>query len=208
MKQASAVPERNVMHMELVTQMDVHSERYVSQWGNIMESWGLTSNAGRVFGLMTLEQSPLSIDDLAGSLQMSRSTTTIAVQELEQSGYIHSHKSTGERKQMFECPTHPWEVFQNVLRTRQRRSEKAAIELQRCLDLGIEPEGPVRTYLDMFSALNNWYTAIIGLPYQHLNYLLCDRLEECVDLVKRMASEPKPKKKAPARPPQKSRGRS
>ncbi len=58
----------------MASTQQTHIERFVEQLGRLAEGEGLPRTAGRMMGVLMICGSPLSIDELAGRLQVSRAS--------------------------------------------------------------------------------------------------------------------------------------
>lgn len=96
--------------------------------GALMERWGFKRNMGRVWGLLYLEQAPLSAADLGERLSLSSGAMSMLLAELGQWGVIRKAWIPGERREYFEAETSIWKMVSRVLRERELRWIQDALE--------------------------------------------------------------------------------
>src|SRR5258708_39419678 len=65
--------------------------------------YGLTLTAGRLFGLRLVSPTPLSLDDIAATLGVSKSGASAAARDLERLGIIGRQGTSGSRRIVYEA---------------------------------------------------------------------------------------------------------
>lgn len=74
---------------------------YVERIGLIWESQGLPRIAGRIVGYLTLQSEPVSLDDLAGALGVSKASVSSDARYLARLGYIKLTTRRGDRRDYY-----------------------------------------------------------------------------------------------------------
>lgn len=74
---------------------------YVERIGLIWESQGLPRIAGRVVGFLTLQSEPVSLDDIAGALGVSKASVSSDARYLARLGYISLTTRRGDRRDYY-----------------------------------------------------------------------------------------------------------
>lgn len=74
---------------------------YVERIGLIWESQGLPRIAGRVVGYLTLQSEPVSLDDLASALGVSKASVSSDARYLARLGYINLTTRRGDRRDYY-----------------------------------------------------------------------------------------------------------
>jgi DNA-binding transcriptional regulator GbsR (MarR family) len=107
-------------------------ERYVEDLGLLFDQMGGGPMMGRVFGALLLADPPeLSAEDLANSLQASRSSISQATRMLVQAGLIERRRRRGERRDYFRVKPGAWDSM-----VRQR--VQALSTLRKVAERGLE----------------------------------------------------------------------
>lgn len=82
---------------------------YIEKMGLLMESYGISRMSGRVLGALLVAEPPeQTAEDLAATLQASRSSISVAIRMLEHVGYVDRVSKPGERKDYFRNRPNAW----------------------------------------------------------------------------------------------------
>lgn len=82
--------------------------------------WGVGKVAGQLFATLYLAQRPLSLEEVAASLQVTKGSVSVSVRSLEQLGMVRRSYRPGDRRVFFEAEADFWKVAAQVLQRRQR----------------------------------------------------------------------------------------
>lgn len=104
-------------------------EDFISQWGALGTSWGISRTMAQVHALLMISPEPISTDQCMEELQISRGNAHTNLKELVGWGLVKILVKKGERKEFFEAEKDVWKVFTIVLRERKRREIDPAVEL-------------------------------------------------------------------------------
>ena len=77
--------------------------RIADGFGHQWARYGLALTVGRVFGLLLASDEPLSLDDIAAQLNVSKSGASLAARELERSGIVRRLGTAGSRRVLYEA---------------------------------------------------------------------------------------------------------
>jgi DNA-binding transcriptional regulator GbsR (MarR family) len=113
------------MHKSLVTVND----STVAGLGRLARFFGFSEVMGRLYGTLLLSPEPMSLDDLAEGLQISKGSVSMNMRALERWGMAHEVWMRGERKKYYEAEPDLWQVIRNVLNGRERREVQVALEV-------------------------------------------------------------------------------
>lgn len=83
--------------------------RFIETLGAMWERNGLPPGAGRIFGLLLVAGRPLTGADLAGALQISRSSVSTDVRGLLALGVVDRTRVPGHRAGYYVFSPHAWE---------------------------------------------------------------------------------------------------
>lgn len=84
-------------------------ERFVERAGMLWEKDGFPRIAGRIFGLALLTEDPLSLDELAESLGVSRASISTDTRLLERMGLLERVTKPGDRKDYYQSTERSFE---------------------------------------------------------------------------------------------------
>lgn len=71
--------------------------------GHLYARYGLALTIGRVFGLLLASDQPLSLDEIAAHLGVSKSGASVAARDLERVGVVHRMGTQGSRRVLYEA---------------------------------------------------------------------------------------------------------
>ena len=92
-----------------IAQVSQDKQDYIEEMSMVMEGFGLPRMAGRVFGALLVADPPdQSAEDLANTLQASRSAISGATTLLETMGLIERTRKPGDRKDYFRNKPNAW----------------------------------------------------------------------------------------------------
>ena len=113
------------MHKNLV---DVNDST-VAGLGRLARFFGFGDVMGRLYGTLLLNPEPLSLDDLANQLKISKGSVSMNMRDLERWGMAEEVWVKGERKKYYRAESDMWQVIRNVLNSRERREVQLAIQV-------------------------------------------------------------------------------
>ncbi|MFN2136135.1 MAG: GbsR/MarR family transcriptional regulator [Candidatus Promineifilaceae bacterium] len=97
--------------------------------GRLAGFFGFSEVMGRLYGTLMLSPDPLSLDDLASSLEISKGSVSMNMRDLERWGMAKEVWMRGERKKYYRAESDLWQVMLNVLGSREQREVQVALEV-------------------------------------------------------------------------------
>jgi len=82
-------------------QLNVGVSQFVESMGMLMERYGVPRIGGRIMGLLMLDDKPLSLDDIAGLLSVSRASVSTNLRMTEMSGMAVKVSRPGDRRDYY-----------------------------------------------------------------------------------------------------------
>lgn len=113
------------MHESLVAVND----STVAGVGRLARFFGFSEVMGRLYGTLLLSPEPLSLDDLANGLRISKGSVSMNMRSLERWGMAEEVWMRGERKKYYAAEPDMWKVIRNVLNSRERREVQLALQV-------------------------------------------------------------------------------
>jgi DNA-binding transcriptional regulator GbsR (MarR family) len=150
------------MHESLVAVND----STVAGLGRLARFFGFSDVMGRLYGTLLLNPEPLSLDDLADSLEISKGSVSMNMQALERWGMAREVWMRGERKKYYAAESDLWQVIRNVLGSRERREVQLALHvLSESIEklqsveneLSVEEQELARFYLERMADLQSFF---------------------------------------------------
>lgn len=71
--------------------------------GELAESFSFNRSLGQIYGLLYLQESPLSLEDIGHQLSMSKGNASVNIRQLESWGAVRSVSVVGSRKDFYEA---------------------------------------------------------------------------------------------------------
>jgi DNA-binding transcriptional regulator GbsR (MarR family) len=105
--------------------------QFVSHFGEMGSRWGINRTVGQIYALIFVSPKPLNADEIAESLEFSRSNVSIGLKELQSWRLVKLRHNTGDRKEYFEAPQDVWEIFKSLAEERRRREVDPTLSMLR-----------------------------------------------------------------------------
>lgn len=101
----------------------------VSGMGRLARFFGFSEVMGRLYGILLLSPEPMSLDDLASGLEISKGSVSMNMRDLERWGMAKEVWVRGERKKYYKAESDMWQVIRSVLSSRERREVDLALQV-------------------------------------------------------------------------------
>src|SRR5512146_1280447 len=103
-------------------------QQFVEAWGSMGALWGINRSVARVHALLMATDAPLSLDDIAEQLQISKGNASMSLRELRNFGVVRQVEAPGDRRDFYVTEPDVWTMFFRILRERKRREFDPALE--------------------------------------------------------------------------------
>ena len=107
------------------------SRQFVSHFGEMGSRWGINRTVGQIYALIFISQRPLNADDIAETLEFSRSNVSMGLKELQAWRLVQLRHQPGDRREYFEAPSDVWEIFRVLAEERRRREIEPTLSMLR-----------------------------------------------------------------------------
>lgn len=119
--------------------------RFVEQMGLLLEAERLPRISGRILGLLLATDGPLSLDEIAGTLDVSKASISTNARLLADKGVIERTSLAGDRRDLYEAAA---DMPFKMLRARVERMQRVREVLADGRDTITTRSRPVRDRLD------------------------------------------------------------
>lgn len=109
----------------------VVNDNMIDGLGKLSEYFGFNKVMGQLYAVCYLSPRPLSLDDLAAQLTISKASVSTNMRTLEQFGMVREVWVRGERRKYYEAETDFWSIVENILRSRELRDIEQALAVLR-----------------------------------------------------------------------------
>jgi HTH-type transcriptional regulator, glycine betaine synthesis regulator len=96
-------------------------EDFVGLWRRLSSLWGISPTMAEIHGLLYITGAALSMDDIMGRLDISRSNVSMNLSKLVEWGLVRPVHKRGDRREYYESLADVWEMFTLVAAQRKRR---------------------------------------------------------------------------------------
>jgi DNA-binding transcriptional regulator GbsR (MarR family) len=155
------------------------TESFVVHFGEMGSRWGFNRTVGQMYAIIVLSEEPLSANDIADTLGISRGNVSMGIKELQSWRLIQVQHVAGDRKDYYTTAGSIWEMAKRILEERKRREVDPTLTLLR--DTLLENHDSTSdTYArermqeihDLLETLQVWFNDIQGLSPDKLQTLL------------------------------------
>lgn len=138
----------------------------VAGLGRLARFFGFGEVMGRLYGALLMSPEPMSLDDLAGTLEISKGSVSMNMRDLERWGMAKEVWMRGDRRKFYKAESDMWQVIRNVLGSREQREVHLALQvlgesvakLQAAeAELSPEEQELARYYLDRIADLQAFF---------------------------------------------------
>jgi DNA-binding transcriptional regulator GbsR (MarR family) len=155
-------------------------QRFVLEWGNLGERWGVNRSVSQIHALLYASQQPLAAEDIAAVLGIARSNVSNSLRELSSWNLIRSVPVLGDRRTFYAAETDLWTLVSRIAAGRKARElDPAANALRECLELARDDkklapavELRLRDMLEFVERTSRWYEQMIALPRSKIAMLM------------------------------------
>lgn len=102
-------------------------ERFIESWGAMGVAWGINRSMARIHALLMTGAEPLSLDEIAETLGVSRGNASMSLRELRSWGVVRRVPRARDRRDFYETEGDVWTMFFSILRERKRREFDPAV---------------------------------------------------------------------------------
>lgn len=117
--------------MSLQDHLPPLSRQFVSHFGEMGSRWGINRTVGQMYALLFITQRALNADEIAETLEFSRSNVSMGLKELQSWRLVRMKHLPGDRREYFEAPSDVWEIFRVLAEERRRREIEPTLSMLR-----------------------------------------------------------------------------
>ncbi|MGB5624508.1 MAG: GbsR/MarR family transcriptional regulator [Woeseiaceae bacterium] len=159
--------------------MSPYVQRFVMHIGEMGSRWGLNRTLGQMCGLLYVSPQAMNADEIAETLNISRSNVSMGLKELKTWRLVQPASVPGDRREYWTTSKDVWELFRILAEERRRREVDPTLSMLR-ETLMAEPvsendryaQERLREMHDLIEMLNNWVDDMNSLPQRTLIRLL------------------------------------
>jgi HTH-type transcriptional regulator, glycine betaine synthesis regulator len=97
--------------------------------GHLASFFGFSEVMGRLYGALLMSPEPLSLDELAERLEISKGSVSMNMRSIERWGMAKEVWMRGERRKFYVAESDMWKVIRNILSGREMREVQRALQV-------------------------------------------------------------------------------
>jgi len=102
--------------------------QFVEAWGAMGALWGVNRSVARVHALLMATEEPLSLEEIAEQLDISKGNASMSLRDLRALGVVKQANVPGDRRDFYVTEPDVWTMFFRILKERKRREFDPALE--------------------------------------------------------------------------------
>jgi DNA-binding transcriptional regulator GbsR (MarR family) len=155
------------------------AEAFVLHFGEMGSRWGINRTVGQIYALLYISAHPLPADEIAETLNFSRSNVSMGLKELQSWQLVRLQHLPGDRREHFSTPDDIWQIVRTLAEQRRRREIDPTLSVLRDLIVA-QPAGAeerhaqekLREMHDLIELLTGWADEVQKLDTGELVSLL------------------------------------
>ena len=140
------------------------NREFVAHFGEMGSKWGINRTVGQIYALLYISPQALNADEIADTLEFSRSNVSMGLKELQAWRLVRLRHQPGDRREYFEAPADVWEIFRVLAEERRRREVEPTLSMLRTAlleqpgsDAERHAQARMREMHDLIDRLMTWF---------------------------------------------------
>jgi DNA-binding transcriptional regulator GbsR (MarR family) len=152
---------------------------FVMHFGEMGSRWGFNRTVGQIYALLVMTEEPLTANDIAETLSISRGNVSMGLKELASWQLVVTTHKPGDRKDYYRNKGTIWDMANRVFEERRKREMDPTLSLLRDIMLD-EPANASEVYAqeqiseihDLLENITHWTQSLQSLSPEKLNTLM------------------------------------
>lgn len=106
-------------------------EAFVMHFGEMGSRWGFNRTVGQMYALLVITKDPISANEIAEALSVSRGNVSMGLKELQAWQLIQTHHKPADRKEYYQTNGSIWDMANRVFEERRKREMDPTLSLIR-----------------------------------------------------------------------------
>ena len=145
-------------------------ENFIQGISRITHFWGFPKAMGAIFGAVYLSPVPITLDEIATQVGVSKGAVSTNIRNLERLGIVHKKIILGDRKDFYTAETDFWKIVKGILKEREKNEFNLAImsvgESIKIIEASMEDPEDLKTasfYKERMLALKHFFDSLDNL---------------------------------------------
>jgi DNA-binding transcriptional regulator GbsR (MarR family) len=160
-------------------QMSPMIESFVLHFGEMGSKWGFNRTVGQLFALLVVMEKPLTANEIAEALSISRGNVSMGLKELQSWRLVQVNHIPGDRKDYFTANGSIWDMANKVFEERRKREIEPTLSLLRDLlldkpanDMESHAQDRLNEIHDLLEMTTQWSVELQHLGPEKLQTLM------------------------------------
>ena len=149
-------------------QIELSKELFIEKMADNMRTFGLPATVGRIFGIMYLNQRPMTLDQLSEETGMSKTRMSQVIREMIQLNIVEKVYQNGVRKDLYTVEDNYYQIFISLFTSTWRgainksklfenKIKRDLAELRESSSLSEENEVKLNEFITEFESWSEYY---------------------------------------------------
>lgn len=154
-------------------------ETFVMHFGEMGSRWGFNRTVGQMYALLVITKDPISANQIAEALSISRGNVSMGLKELQSWQLIQVQHKPADRKDYFHTNGSIWDMANRVFEERRKREMDPTLSLLRdiLLDTPANQEEQhaqkkLQEVHDLLEGITKWSSELQRLSPEKLDTLM------------------------------------
>jgi DNA-binding transcriptional regulator GbsR (MarR family) len=107
--------------------IDKIKDNFIDGMGRISKFWGFSRLMGQLYGLLYLSPKPMTLDQLAEGLMVSKGSVSTNIRAIERWGMVEKVWVKADRKDYYRAETKFMDIVVKILQEREKKEFDAAL---------------------------------------------------------------------------------
>ena len=107
------------------------TQSFVLHFGEMGNRWGINRTVGQIYALLYVSAKPLNADEIADTLNFSRSNVSMGLKELQSWNLVRLIHLPNDRREYFQSPQDVWQIFRTLATERRKREIDPTLSMLR-----------------------------------------------------------------------------
>jgi len=116
---------------KVAVEIDATSTAFIQHFGEMGSRWGINRTVGQMYALLVIHEEPLNPDELAATLNLSRSNVSMGLKELGSWNLLRTIHKPGDRKTYYSTPEDVWEIARVLIAEKRKREIDPTLSMLR-----------------------------------------------------------------------------
>ncbi|MFT2089840.1 MULTISPECIES: GbsR/MarR family transcriptional regulator [Paraglaciecola] len=154
-------------------------ETFVMHFGEMGSRWGFNRTVGQIYALLVITKDPVSANQIAEALSISRGNVSMGIKELQSWQLIQLHHKAGDRKDYYQTNGSIWDMANRVFEERRKREIDPTLSLLRDIlldtaanDNELYAQEKLQEVHDLLEGVTKWSSELQRLSPEKLDTLM------------------------------------